>query len=97
MSELLSIWLQSEEEVLTERGYRLDALVEVDGNTIGFEVDGTSHFVGRKPSGSIILKRRQVANLEGIPIVSVPYWEWNKLAKDGSEKQQYLRSLLGLI
>jgi hypothetical protein len=29
-------------------------------------------------------------------LVSVPYWEWNKLGKDEVEKQEYLRELLEL-
>jgi len=94
--ELISIGLQPKEEFLTERGYRLDALVEVDEKKIGIEVDGPSHFLGRKPRGGTILKRRQVTNLEGISVVSVPYWQWNKLGKDSRKKQQYLRDLLGL-
>ena len=86
--------LELEEEVLTKSGYRIDALVEVNGKKIGVEVDGPTHFIGRNPSGSTILKHRQVSNLDGIPVVSVPYWEWNKLGKDGEKKQQYLQSLL---
>ncbi len=73
-SLLSSIGLQPKEEVLTKQGYRLDALVEVNGKKIGVEVDGPSHFLGMKPTGSTILKRRQVTHLEGIPLVSVPYW-----------------------
>lgn len=96
ISELLSIGLQPKEEVLTNRGYSLDALVEVNENKIGIEFDVTSHFVGRKPTGSTILKQRQITNLEGIPVVFVSYWEWNKLGKDRGKKQKYLRSLLGL-
>jgi len=42
------------------------------------------------------LKRRQVTNLDGISVVSAPYWEWNKLKKDNEKKKQYLRDLLGL-
>ena len=95
ISELSSIGLNPEEEYLTPKGYRLDALVEVNGNEVGVEVDVPSHFIGRKPAGSTILKQRQVSKLEGIPVVSVPYWEWNELGKDSDKKQQYLRSLLG--
>ncbi|KAL7529705.1 hypothetical protein ACHAXR_003107, partial [Thalassiosira sp. AJA248-18] len=95
ISALSSIGLEPKEEVLTKRGYRLDALVEVDGKKFGIEVDGPSHFVGRKPTGSTILKHRQVTNLDGIPIVSVPYWEWNKFRKDSAKKQKYLSALLG--
>jgi hypothetical protein len=86
-----------EEEVLTASGYRLDALVEVNGIKVGIEVDGPSHFINREPTGSTLLKRRQVNKLDDIRIVSVPYWEWNKLGKDSVKKQQYLQSKLGLV
>ena len=88
--------LELEEEVLTEHGYRLDAVLEVNGKQIGIEVDGPTHFIGRNPNGSTILKHRQVANIDEIPVVSVPYWEWDAFEKDSDKKQQYLRDLLGL-
>ena len=94
ISQLSSLGLQLEEEVLTKSGYRLDALVEMNRKKVGVEVDGPFHFLGTNPNGSTILKHRQVTNLDGIPVVSVPYWEWNKLKKDSEKKQQYLRSLL---
>ncbi|KAL7548406.1 hypothetical protein ACHAWF_011695 [Thalassiosira exigua] len=94
--ELSAIGLNPEEEVLTKSGYRIDALVEVNGNKVAIEVDGPFHFVDRCPTGSTILKHRQVAILEGFPVISVPYWEWDKLKKERGEKQHYLRSLLGL-
>jgi hypothetical protein len=94
ISELSSIRLRPEEEVLTSSGYRLDALVEVYGEKVGIEVDGPSHFINQEPTGSTLLKRRQVNNLDNICIVSVPYWEWNKLERDRAKKQEYLRSKL---
>ena len=96
VSELEAIGLRPDCEVLTKRGYRLDATVEVNGETIGVEVDGPSHFAGRTLTGNAALKRRQVTALEGIPLVSVPYWEWNALKNDRGKKQQYLSALLGL-
>jgi hypothetical protein len=96
ISELTSIGLEPEEEVLTKSGYRLDAVVEVNGKQVGVEVDGPSHFIGRELTGSTILKHRQVTNLDGISLVSVPYWEWDKLKNDSKKKQQYLRTLLKL-
>ena len=42
--------------------------MEVNGNKIGIEVDGPSHFVGRKPTGSTILKHRQVSTLDEIKL-----------------------------
>ena len=96
VSELEAIGLRPDCEALTKRGYRLDAIVEVEGRTIGIEVDGPSHFAGRRLTGNAALKRRQVTGLEGIPLVSVPYWEWNALKSDRYKKQQYLSALLGL-
>ena len=96
-AELFSIGLQPEKGKLTERGYRLDALVDVNGNKIGIEVDGPFHFVGRKPAGRTILKHRQITNLEGIRVASIPYWEWEELGMDSGKKQIYLRLLLGLF
>ncbi|KAL7547533.1 hypothetical protein ACHAWF_010817 [Thalassiosira exigua] len=97
MSELSSMGLKVEEEVLTGAGYRLDGVVEVDGEKIGIEVDGPTHFHGRERTGSNLIKRRQVANIDGILVVSVPYWEWGQLEKGTScEKHVYLRSLLDI-
>jgi hypothetical protein len=96
VSVLSSIGMLPEEEVLTASGYRLDALVEVNGTKVGIEVDGPSHFINREPTGSTLLKCRQVNNLDDIRIVSVPYWEWSKLGKERVKKQMYLRSKLDL-
>jgi hypothetical protein len=87
--------MSPEEEVLTPSGYRLDALVEVNGAKVGIEVDGPSHFMNQEPTGSTLLKRRQVSTLDNIPIVSVSYWEWDKLGNERAKKQMYLRSKLG--
>jgi hypothetical protein len=95
ISVLSSIGMSPEEEVLTPSGYRLDALVEVNGIKVGIEVDGPYHFINREPTGSTLLKRRQVSTLDGIHIVSVPYWEWDKLGNDHVKKQIYLRAKLG--
>jgi hypothetical protein len=98
VDQLSSIGLVPNEEMLLGSGYRIDALVEVDGKTIGVEVDGPSHFIGRSksPLASTILKRRQVPSIDGIELVSVPYWEWNKLGKSQAKKQDYLLQLLNL-
>jgi hypothetical protein len=94
ISVLSSIGLRPKEEVLTPSGYRLDALVEVNGMNVGIEVDGPSHFVNREPTGSTLLKCRQVSTLDDIHIVSVPYWEWDRFGTDRAKKQDYLRSKL---
>lgn len=97
VSELFSIGLRPEVERLTRRGYLIDALVEVNGKRVAVEFDGPFHFVGRKPAGRTILKRRQVAKLEGIRVASVPYWEWGELGEDRGKKQMYLQLLLDLF
>jgi hypothetical protein len=98
VAQLTSMALDPKEEVLMDSGYRIDALVEVNGKAIGVEVDGPYHFIGngRSPLGSTILKRRQVPSIDGMELVSVPYWEWNKLGKNQAKKQEYLQKLLGL-
>eukprot|EP00984_Skeletonema_dohrnii_P008274 scaffold3034_cov110-Skeletonema_dohrnii-CCMP3373.AAC.7 len=98
VAQLSSIGLEPKEEELMDSGYRIDAIVEVNEKTIGIEVDGPSHFIGkgRSLTGSTILKRRQVSLVDGIELVSVPYWEWNKLGKDRKKKQEYLRNLLSV-
>jgi len=88
--------LQPQEEVSLKSGYRIDAVVEVDGKQIAIEVDGPSHFIGKELTGSTILKHRQVAALDGMRVDYVPYWEWDKLNKDGDKKKQYLQDLLGI-
>ena len=95
MGELKAAGLDLEEEVLLGSGYRIDALVKVgDGRRVAVEVDGPTHFIQRLPTGSTTLKRRQVKELDGIEVVSVPYWEWNEL-KNSVMKQHYLRKKLG--
>ena len=94
VSQLDAMGLKPVEEFLTNSGYSIDALIEINGKEIGIEVDGPSHFIGRRPNGSTALKHRQVGAIDKIPLVSVPYWEWNKLKKDRSKKQQYLQTLL---
>jgi hypothetical protein len=94
ISVLSSIGLRPKDEVLTTCGYRLDALVEVNGVKVGIEVDGPSHFINRDATGSTLLKRRQVSTLDDIQITSVPYWEWYEFGTDRAKKQEYLRSKL---
>jgi hypothetical protein len=91
--ELRSIDLEPVEEFITSSGYSIDALVEVNGKSIGIEVDGPSHFINKMPSAKTMLKRRQITAIDKIPLVSVPYWEWNELGKDRVKKQQYLKDL----
>ena len=93
---LTSICLKPQEEVLMPSGYRMDATVMVNGVNVVVEVDGPSHFTGYLPNGHTILKRRQVSKVDGLVIVSVPYWEWRALEKKGPKRQDYLSHKLGV-
>ena len=95
ISDLASMGFLLEEEVRTPSGYSLDAVVNVNGSSIGLEVDGPHHFIGIQPTGSTILKHRQVASIDRIPVVSLPYWELNDL-RQSVDRQQYLRAKLCL-
>ncbi|EJK77145.1 hypothetical protein THAOC_01042 [Thalassiosira oceanica] len=95
VGELKAAGLDLEEEVLLGSGYRIDALVKFgNGRKVAVEVDGPFHFIDRRPAGRTTLKQRQVARLDRIEVVSVPYWEWNEL-KNSVTKQRYLRKKLG--
>lgn len=91
VSELISLGFDPIEEYITESGYSIDALIKVDGKKVGVEVDGPGHFENKTANGSTILKRRLVvaASNDINSIVSVPYFEWNKMT-DRRKKQQYL-------
>eukprot|EP00984_Skeletonema_dohrnii_P033836 scaffold31762_cov128-Skeletonema_dohrnii-CCMP3373.AAC.1 len=101
---LLSIGVEPKEEAVMDSGYSIDALVTVDGRTIGIEVDGPCHFIGesRCPLGATILKRRQVQSIDDIELISLTHWDWIKSAcstdkkQKRAQKQKFLRDLLGL-
>ena len=83
---------------MTPKGFSLDASVEVDGKEVGVRVDGPHLFMGRHSLlGRTSLKRRLVANVEGVLLVSIPYWVWKKLGGDCFKHQNYLRDQLGMM
>jgi hypothetical protein len=82
-STLSSLGLNPREDVRTDAGYKLDYVVDWCGQKLAIEVDGPPQFVRRKPSGARLLKRRQLRHL-GWRLVSIPYWEWDELAKQPS-------------
>jgi len=68
---LASLGVLVQEEKVLEAGYSLDLVVDCGGEVlIPIEVDGPSHFVGRVPTASTLLKRRQLKHF-GWPVVSV--------------------------
>lgn len=92
--ELIAVGLQPAVDVQMHSGYSLNALVELNGYFIGVEVDAPSNFICREPTAKTILKRRQVLNIDGVPTISVPHWEWVALGDNRTDKQQYLCSKL---
>jgi len=61
---LPSLWLSVQQEVVVEEGHSLDLLVDCGGEQpIPIEVDGPERFVGRVPTGSTLLNRRQLQHL----------------------------------
>ena len=68
--------LAPREEVRTEQGYSLDAVVLYGGREVAIEVDGPSHFCGRTPTVATALKRRQL-RAAGSALLPVPYWKWD--------------------
>jgi hypothetical protein len=54
------------------------------------EFDGPSHFLGCKAAtGATLIKRRHL-ELLGYRLVSVPFWEWDRLT-GSDERKKYLR------
>ena len=93
VASLLALGLAPREEVRTEQGYSLDAVVLHGGREVAIEVDGPSHFCGRTPTGATALKRRQLRAV-GWALLPVPYWEWNALDRNAAAKQEFLRDAL---
>ena len=92
VKELAALGMQPREEVPTSLGYSLDAVISVEGCDVAVEVDGPTHFVGRLPTGATVLKRRQL-RLAGMPLLAVPYWEWDELG-DTAARRAYLSQRL---
>jgi hypothetical protein len=93
ISELRSMGFNPNEEVQLQSSCVVDATIEMDGNKIAIEVEGPTHFIGKQLDGSTTLKHRQITRIDKIPLVYVPYWEWNAL-QTSEEKHDYLWSKL---
>ena len=67
--------------------FRVDCLLA--DRRVAVEADGPSHFLaGRAPNGKTRLRRR-LLEARGLRVVSVPYFEWRRLATDAA-KDAYL-------
>jgi len=60
------------------------------------EVDGPTHFLGdgRTPSGSTLLKRKQLGQL-GYTVVPVPFLEWQALKGEEATRRYLQKKLTG--
>ena len=81
---MATLKLQTERKVKTAEGYVVDLVVEAPGRRrrVGIEVDGPQQFKGRfsrEATGATRLKKRQVRAFSPLPIMTVPYWEWETL------------------
>ena len=102
VKSLQALGLAPREEVRTEQGYSIDAVVVYGGREVGIEVDGPHHFYGRmrgrSPTGATALKRRQL-RAAGWALLPVPHWEWDALGFGDANgpahaQQEYLRAAL---
>jgi hypothetical protein len=67
------------------------AATTMSGVRLAIEVDGPSHFVQPKRTydGPTLFRNRALA-ARGYVLVSIPYWEWDKLRGAAQKQQQYL-------
>ena len=99
---LHSMGLKTKADVMTKQGYHVDVMVELeDGKKVTIEVNVRRHLIGKKPTGSTLLKRRQIANVEWIKLVNIVHWDWEQLGQyrgqqGRAKKQSFLRGMLGI-
>eukprot|EP00965_Chrysotila_dentata_P209945 6185591-Pleurochrysis_carterae.AAC.2 len=74
-------------EVALTIGYSIDIVAKWQGVQIDIEVDSPSHFLRRNPNRPLLLQRRQLQNLEGWKLCSMPYWEWDDVSSDAERRQ----------
>jgi len=91
VNELFNIGLQLKEEArLPKSGYRLAALLHVNNEHVGIEVDDEG------VNGKTSLKRRQVYVIDGVRIIFLYQKELSGLDNDHQKMQDHLCKKLGL-
>lgn len=62
------------------------------------QYDATFHFFkgGKEQNLDTILKHRLVPAFDKVPLISIPYFEWNAIGNKKTKRQQYLQKLLGM-
>ena len=95
-AQLARLCSGSEQEWLEPRsGYSID--IALPASRVAVEVDGPSHFVSgcrgeHAPNGATLLKRR-LLKAAGWYVVSVPYYEWGRLAHSDAQLEYLERKL----
>ncbi|KAI8475403.1 MAG: hypothetical protein J3K34DRAFT_517425 [Monoraphidium minutum] len=61
------------------------------GRGLAIEADGPWHYLrpGKEPTGETLARNRALA-ARGLEVVSVPWWEWQKVRLDAAEQDAYL-------
>jgi len=94
--ESLGLAIVGEEIHCNQTGYSLDIVIRMENSKkeIAVEIDGPSHFIKYFPKGATTLKRRQLNRLADRALLSIPYWEWNKLSyKSNRNDQQSIKGV----
>ncbi|PNH03026.1 hypothetical protein TSOC_010950 [Tetrabaena socialis] len=94
----------SKEQEVEGLAGRADVAVELaGGRRVAVEVHGPAHSLANAPymsdcTGSTQLHDRHLGRCFGAGnVVSVPYWEWDKLGRNRRRQEEYLLRLLGLL
>jgi len=78
----LGVFVIEEESRCQRTGYSIDVLIGVQQQKVAVEIDGPCHFIGFSPNGATMLKQRQLCLLGTMPLLSIPYWEWDMLSSN---------------
>jgi hypothetical protein len=82
------------QEALTDDGaFSVDVAAKhaASGRLLAIEADGPTHFLqpGMRPTGDTLARNRALA-ARGYIVVSVPYWEWDKVRGDAEAEESHL-------
>lgn len=84
-----------QEDVRVDSGYSIDILLTLNDTTkVAIEVDGPNNYLRGTAirTGATRLKNRQIMALDGLTVVSIPFWEWHELPT--KDQMDYLKGRL---
>jgi hypothetical protein len=90
--------LPQSEQPTADKACLIDiAAVVPSGVRVAIEVDGPTHFVWPERSlGGATQARNRALAARGYAVISIPYWEWERLRSAG-QRQQYLLAKLHAV